>query len=224
MEQQGTLPTLVEKMRELEAKEKEAEDNGMSLPDEAYYEKEIVGKLLAGKVDQAVELRRAVEERIEALKLASENAQTLLGKIDTCFMDAIRITESKRLDGLGWSARIQNNSRAAVIIEDELKIPAEYKNTVVSIHKKFNAKDLNEMRFWVSMILRRSVSIEDLKNLSEADQAVVSEHVEEVISKTALETQLKKDPQSVPGAKLEKGQHLRFTKGDAKAKMIEKKG
>lgn len=211
-----TLPSLVEKMRELELQEKKAMDEGLELPDSNYWEKEICTKLLAGKIDAAAELRKGVEERIDALKMALKGSQELLMKLDDSFFQAVDMSESKRLDGLAWSAKVQINSKASVVIDEPLKIPLEFRKLDVCLTAKFPANDLKEKRFWVSMILRRHVQIEDLNKLSAEDQAKVSESMSEFFSKADIEASLKNDSASVPGARLHKGSHLRIMKGEAK--------
>lgn len=220
---EATLPSLVEKMKELEAQEKLAEEEGVELSDANYWEKEIVTKLLAGKIDAAAELRHGVEQRVDALKIALKATQALLVKIDASFQEAVEMNESKRLDGLAWIAKVQTNSRASTIIEDATKVPVAYKKMEVVLSSKFQADDLKEKRFWTSVILRRNVGIEELDKLSLEDQAKVGLIMNEYVSKTDVETALKKDPASVPGAFLQKGSHLRIIKGPSHTAQLEEK-
>lgn len=218
-----TLPSLVEKMKELEAQEKAAEDAGQEVPESAYWEKEICTKLLAGKIDAAAELRRGVEERIDALKMAITTTKDLLERLDNAFFEAVSMSETKRLDGLAWSAKLQKNSKGTVVFDDASKIPLEYKKLDVCVTSKFNATDTKEKRFWTSVILKKPVKEDELNSLSAEDQSKVGECMTEFLNKAEIEAALKRDPNSVPGARLVIGQHLRIVKGDSKGKLLEKK-
>jgi hypothetical protein len=217
-----TLPDLVARMTELESMEAKAVQQDAVLSDEFYYEKEITKSLIAGRVDQAAELREAVKQRIAALTEALDRTNTLLSKIELAFESGIKLGGSNRLDGLCWSARLQNNSRAAVIIDDESKITDTYKLWSVDIRDKGPMDARDQQRFWASVILRKPITAKEYETLSPDDRKKVDECLQISVSKTLLEAALKKDPTSVPGARLHKGQHLRISQGESKVKPLPK--
>jgi hypothetical protein len=221
-DQSTTLPSLVDRLKELEAQEKAAIDEGCEVSEAAYWEKEICQKLLAGKIDSAVELKMGVEARMEALKLALRNTQELYDKLEFAFIEALSATPSKRLDGEAWNAKLQTNSKGSVIIDDPSIIPAEFRKYDVCLNSKFQASNVKERRFWTSVILKKPIKEEDLNRLSPEDQVKLDESMTEVFSKADIEIALKQNPIAVPGARLHKGHHLRIGKGDSKGKLLPK--
>lgn len=200
-------------LNEIVAYVNELEAAGESVSDETYYAREVATKLLSGKVDQACELREAVGARIDALQLALEQAKALKSKIDACFEQALQQVEGKKLSGLAWAIRLQNNSKGSVIIENEEAIPVELRRVEVSLSEKFPATDEESLCFWASVVLKTPV--ESSASLSEEQKSLLAGYVSVVPNKSEIEARLKKDADSVPGAKLHKGQHVRVVKGGA---------
>jgi hypothetical protein len=103
----------------------------------------------------------------------------------------------------------------------------------VSFTESF-AYDEEMIQFWIGAKLGRVVEFR--KDLTEAEKGAnvfyrleltkeergVAEKLFSLEhSKSAIETALKVDPKAVPGARLEKGTHLRVTPGKAKPKLVE---
>lgn len=197
----------------------ELQAQGESVPDEIYYAREVAEKLLAGKVDQACELREAVKARIEALSQAMSQANFLLDKLDDCFKQALEQTETKKLTGLAWTIRLQNNSKGTVVIEDESKIPLEMRRVEVSVSEKFSATDEESLNFWASVLLRQPV--ESIEALTDEQKDQLNKYVSVSPNRSEIEAILKKNPQGVPGAHLNKGTHVRIIKGAEKTIAVQ---
>lgn len=219
----ASLPELVGLVQQIEQEEADAIQSGQTLPEEQYYQKEILSKLIAGRVDQAVELKNALESHVDALKAALAKSNLALERVEEAFKKTLEISSQNRIDGLAWSVRLQNNSRSAVIVDDESKIPSRFWRYTATASESFSTDDLSTYLFWASVTLKRPITEESLSNLSEEDRQKIHKSILKSYSKSDLESALKENPEGVPGARLERGRHVRFGKGESRPKSIEEK-
>lgn len=216
----ATIQDLAVVVKNLEAQELAANEAGESWPDELYYQREVFSRILAGRVDQAVELKNALEQRIEDLNDALEKSHMVMKKIEEAFTQVVGTMPGEKLEGLLWNVVIQKNSRGSTIVEDEKALPAKYWHTDFSINARIASDQADEYRYWASVILRRPLTPEALANLTAEDQVKLGECMSKGYSKSAIEADLKVRPDAVPGAKLEFGKHVRYKKAKARAKEV----
>ncbi len=224
-----TLAELVDYKKSLEV---EAAKSGESVPDGVVEMAEVATQLLAGKVDQAARFRAGLEAHIEATKSQLSHLVEMLDVTESLMKDAVKVSGSNRIDGQVYSMRIQNNSRASVIIDADGLIPLEHLKVSLSMGDKYSDEQL---MFYASIVLGRPVEMKkDMPEfeaqkstpfyrleLTKEERDSVESSVTISVSKSSIESALKKDAASVPGARLERGTHLRVEAGKAKTKTKE---
>lgn len=210
-----SLQELIEYKKTLE---KEVVEKGEEVPEEIVQLADVANQLLAGRIDQAARFRAGLQAGIESAKSQVAYLQDMLDKTEALMKEAVVLSGKTRLDGTTYSLKIQNNSRASTIIEDVTKIPDSMKTMILSMSDKY---DVEKHLLWACIVLNKEVT--SLDQLTEEEHLTVAKHITVNISKTLVESALKKDPNSIPGARLERGTHLRIESGKVKPKQLEEK-
>lgn len=215
MKKDFTLQELIAYKSQLE---KEVTEKGEEVPEEIVQLTDVANQLLAGKIDQAGRFRAGLIAGIEAAQQQAEYLSEMLETTERLMKEAVTLSGKPRIDGTTYSLKVQNNSRASTIIEENAQVPDSMKKMSMSMSDKY---DSEKYLLWACIVLNKEVlKLEDLT----ADEKVVVEKALKVeVSKTMVEEALKKDPKSIPGARLERGTHLRVEIGKVKPKQIEEK-
>lgn len=180
--------------------------------------------LLKGKVDQAARFKAGLEAHIDAAKKNLQSLQEMLSYTEDLMEEAVLSTPEKRLEGVTYTMRMQNNSRAAVIIEDESKLPVKFYKAEFAVEFE---NDLDSVLFYAGVLLKRVVSANQLPetapfldrlDVSPEEKGVLEDHFSFSLSRKDLEAALKTG--EVPGARLERGQHLRVEAGKSKSRLL----
>jgi hypothetical protein len=212
----NTIPDLVVRLTALEDANKKAEEAGEALSDETEDEMELIRALLAGRVDEALQFRAGVIAHIEALEEALAKSKRLETAIENAFESACLLTESKRLEGIGWAVQMKPSGKPTVVIDDEMTLPDAFKFLDVAISERVSVADKDTLRFYASVILKRAISKEQYDALPKEDAEKVAACLSPHVSKDAIWRALKENDGAVPGAHLFKKEHLKFVKGQAK--------
>ena len=217
-----SLSDLVVYKKKLEAELKEGE----FLPDEVVEMAEVATQLLEGKIDQAARFRAGLVSHIEATKAQIKYLEEMLDMTEKLMMKAVEQSGATRLDGGTYSIRVQKNGgKPATVIDPEAKIPLDLQK--VTVTNTFGYSD-ESLLYWARASLGRMVNLKaDLTekekdagpfyrlDLIEGEREKLEKLFRFEPSKQAIAEALSKDPNSVPGCKLERGSHLRVEAGKA---------
>lgn len=178
--------------------------------------------LLKGKVDQAARFKAGLEAHIQAAQDNLTALKGMLERTEELMEEAVLSIPEKRLEGTTYTLRMQNNSRASVVIDDESKLPLDFYRGSFSVSFDYN---LDNLLFYSGVLLRRLVtpkaggsSLIDQLDITDIERSVVEKHISCAISRKDIEVALKAG--EVPGARLERGQHLRVESGKAKSRLL----
>jgi hypothetical protein len=207
--------------------EKQFEESGEVVPDGIMELSDVADQLLKGKIDQAARFRAGLEAGIEAAKMQASYLQDMLETTERLMKEAVVASGGMKIDGDVWRLRIQNNSRASTIIDDSDRIPRDFCNVSFSTSFKYDEKAI---LFWAGAHLGRVIKmktdlVESEKNatvfyrmeVTPEERKELENEISIAPSKSMIEASLKRDPVSVPGARLERGTHLRVETGKTKA-------
>jgi hypothetical protein len=187
-----------------------------------YEELNIVADALQkGKVDRVVQLKKGLEAHLDAAQKRVGVLSDMLGVVESVMKSVVEQAPDKRIEGTTYLLRLQKNSRASVVIEDETKIQDDYREFEASL--KVDGTDKEGLAFIAGVILGRVVSFktdlteEEKKSgsiwyqldISAEERTRLEYQVKSVIRKSKVEKALKENPAGVSGAKLEQGYHLR---------------
>lgn len=180
--------------------------------------------LLKGKVDQAARFKAGLEAHIDAAKKNLQSLQEMLTRTEELMEEAVLSTPEKRLEGVTYTMRMQNNSRASVLVEDEAKIPLKFYRAEFSVEFE---NDLDSVLFYAGVLLKRVVTANDLPEtapfldrlaVNPEEKEMLENHFAFSLNRKDLEAALKLG--EVPGVRLERGQHLRVEAGKSKARLL----
>lgn len=222
-----SLSDLVLYKKKLEGDLKEGE----FLPDEVVEMAEVAAQLLEGKIDQAARFRAGLMAHIEATKSQIQYLEEMLKMTEGLMMKAVEQSGQTRLDGGTYSIRVQKNGgRPATIIDADAKIPLSFQK--VTFTNVFGYTD-DQMLYWARATLGRLVNWKADLSDKEKDASPLyrldladneRERLEKLVkfepSKSAISEAISKDPNAVPGCRLERGSHLRVEAGKALPKGV----
>lgn len=185
-------------------------------PEEVHELALLADALLKGKVDQAARFKAGLEAHIEDAVKSLEDLRRMLDRTEELMAEAVALSPDKRLEGTTYTLRMQNNSRASVIIEDESKVPRQYLKGSFSVG--FPA-DFESVSFYAGVLLKRMVNLkvdltEQEKNaanplycldVTDDERQQLAEAIDFTCSKKDIETALKADPSAISFARLERG-------------------
>jgi len=205
------LPELVKMYNDIEELELKASKEGENLPDELYLQKEALKHLLSGKIDLAVEFHNTLESYVAAIQERLVTAKTALERVHDAITAAAKIAPDKKAQGSVHAIRMQANSQASVVVEDEALVPEQFKVVDLKIERRFPVTDTASRRYWASIILRKPIKTEEeYAALPEADQVELRKCMTVSASKSAIAAHYKETKEVIPGTKIERGEHLRF--------------
>jgi hypothetical protein len=177
--------------------------------------------LLKGKVDQAARFKAGLEAHIKAAQENLASLNEMLERTEELMEEAVMSTPDKRLEGTTYTLRMQNNSRASVVIDDPEKIHHGFYRCNLSTTFDYT---LDTLCFYAGVLLKRVVATKDGANpmeqldITPVEKAEIEKCVSTALSKKDLEVALKSG--EVTGARLERGQHLRVEAGKSKARLL----
>jgi hypothetical protein len=219
------LKEIVEYKKEIQ---KQVDETGENIPDEVLDLSHVASQLLAGKIDAAARFKESLESHLAVCKEQQAYLQKMIETTEMFMKEAISVSGGNRLDGNSYSIRIQNNSRATTVIEDQDQLPKKFLKVSLSQSFKY---DEEKIMYWSRAILKRMIQLKPdvLEGVhifyrfditpEERDLLLDAFRFEPI--KTDLESALKKE--RVSGARLERGSHLRVEAGKAKSKAITEK-
>ncbi len=182
-------------------------------PEEVQELAEVAGLLLSGKVDQAARFKQALEAGIKAAEEQVQYLKQMLDETKRLMKEAVEASGSKRLDGVAYAIRVQNNSRSTVEILDEGKIPKSYFKTTFKVTFPWND---DERRFWAGALLKRVLDEESKMTKEESD--LVDKCFSDEVSKSLVEEALKSGA-VIEGVRYERGTHVRVDAGRVKPRI-----
>lgn len=178
--------------------------------------------LLKGKVDQAARFKAGLEAHIQAAKESLSALNEMLERTEELMQEAVLLSPERRLEGTTYTLRMQNNSRAAVIIEDEAALPKKFFKGSFKVDFE---NDEDSLLFYAGVLLKRVVSLKEggadffeRMDVTEGELQLLKDHLSFTLSRKDLEAALKVG--EVAGARLERGQHLRVEAGKSKARLL----
>ncbi len=181
--------------------------------------------LLKGKVDQAARFKAGLERHIEDAKKSLEGLELMLERTESLMREAVLLAPDLRLEGETYTFRMQKNSRASLVIQDESQIPDSYRRVSVSVAFPFVE---SEAQFWAGAILKRPVEMSSQEgdffsrlSVSEEEREKLRQAIVFSLDRRAIEGVLKESPEKfAPNAVLERGSHLRVDAGKKKQRLL----
>lgn len=176
--------------------------------------------LTKGKIDRVAQFRDGLKAHIEAAQKRLSILTDMQAVVDSVVKSVLDSAPDRRLEGETYVFRLQKNSRASVVLEDEQKITDDFRDFVASI--KVDGSDKKGLAFVAGVILGRVVEFrtdltEEEKSkssiwyqldISDSERGRLQQQVLASVRKSKIETALK-EGQPVSGARLEQGFHLR---------------
>lgn len=202
-------------------------DANPDLPEEYSDLWEVADALLKGKVDKAVRLRDGLKSHLEALKSQVESVEWMLDRV-VAFLTEATTANGGVLSGQAFELKMQKNSQASLLIEDEKDVPREFKLMSAKIDSP--CSDLDRVGFLLGVVLGRVVSLRDDMieeeinspnvlfrfDLTKEERAIVEDKVSFSVDKKALKKAVE-GGLLVNGVDIERGMHLRVRVRSANA-------
>lgn len=189
----------------------------------------VADALLKGKVDQAARFKAGLEKHIEDAKKALEGLELMLERTEALMREAVLLAPDLRLEGETYTFRMQKNSRASLLIDDEALLPDSFRRASVSITFPFEER---EAQFWAGAVLKRPVEIASGEgdffsrlSVSEEEREALKRAIVLSLDRRAVEAAVKESPEKfAPNAVLERGSHLRIDAGKKKQRLLAEVG
>lgn len=217
-----SLHQLVNTRKEIEFRVEQA---GGELTPELEEVYDLANDLLAGKIDRvAIFVKEVIPAHIEACKLQIQKLQALEARTKELTIDAIKSLGEgvKQIEGLAYRARVQANP-PSIVIDNEDVIPEMFKRGVCTIKAKFDPSG-PARKFWEGICndLSKKCGTAATGECSweietEPDNAILREAM---LDKKDEDGEVVEKGSLVDGAHVEKGVHVRFEAGKAKASKV----